>query len=322
MKKVSLFVLSLLVLLLASCSMDSEVKDQLGYDVLTVTSDVDLISGGDINSRSITGDLIVGDPIVGVLLNMNDGSFEGIPENVFYIQYLGDGESEFNGDEMEYNYILHCPRIIYDVYDEAGSGGAYTTGRAFWWYMRTYFSKTSEEINNDWYVALTLLIEKRSDELPLPDIKDCIVISSTEPDMEIELPSLPLDIAENEMVIFNYAEDIPEYINGLCNTAYADRFFKNVEGYDEMKAKAFYISKNYNLYCPSVLDDVYAEYIESAGIELDKDPEPAGDSFWKYMSTYFNISFGGVKEQGFQIVYDALLTAEKLPYPQAIDYSN
>ena len=108
-----IYMLILAVVLTASCSMgmwnggqDSSIVDD-GKPVteLYFRSNVDAIEKGvtKISARSnVAGegkaDMIIGEPIVGVLLTFSAATEFGYGADVCYLQYLGDGVTKDNGD--------------------------------------------------------------------------------------------------------------------------------------------------------------------------------------------------------------------------------
>ena len=151
-----IYMLILAVVLTASCSMgmwnggqDSSIVDD-GKPVteLYFRSNVDAIEKGvtKISARSNgagegKADMIIGEPIVGVLLTFSAATEFGYGADVCYLQYLGDGVTKDNGDgSLIYNYILFCPPIIQETYYEGRGIEAFNTGNAFWWYMYIYFN--------------------------------------------------------------------------------------------------------------------------------------------------------------------------------------
>jgi hypothetical protein len=98
--------------------------------------------------------------VVGVLLKYtSEGAYNATvysrDDNTFSIYCLFDRHG-FNGDGMEFNYVLYVPRDIRDQYI-AGGGFNPDSGDPFWWYMRTYLGLSMQNIAADWPSAIDLL---------------------------------------------------------------------------------------------------------------------------------------------------------------------
>lgn len=281
---------------------------------LRFISDVDSIEKQETTSAAFRSmDDRTGDPITGVMLRY--AIAPGYDAYTFYLQYLGDGKTAFNGDGMEYNYILYVPEIILDAYSEASGEHNHGQGTAFWVYMDTYMNMSKQEVKENWYEALTILIEE-PDNLPVPAAEDYYSHPWVADKAGYPLPD-DFDIANIEEgrihIISMQQKDrypAPTYKN---SSMYNSNFrFRGVSDSSAITENCFYVSSDGCLYYPDALVTAYTEY---KGEETT-----SGDPLWKYLETYFGISLDEVKEQGLQIAIDALTEAEELPYPSAEDY--
>ena len=110
-----------------------------------------------------------GEPVVGVLLKYtNDGNYNNdvfpVDEKTFAIYCLFD-QHGFNGDNMEFNYVLYVPEGIVTEY--INQGGAYPqSGNPFWWYMKKFMNSSINVILNDWPSTIDILIG--NNDMPVP----------------------------------------------------------------------------------------------------------------------------------------------------------
>ena len=156
------------MLLIVSCS--ANVDKNSG---LLVESNIDSISG----TRS---SLIYGEPIIrdgkGVMMIFRDrGQIPFyVPDDCFYLYYVGDGKTIENGDGTKFNYVLRCPSALAEAHDEAFNSGeaAYQSGDAFWVYMSTYIDENITFEGRDFNVILPLLLEHKGEKLPYPNAQD------------------------------------------------------------------------------------------------------------------------------------------------------
>lgn len=133
----------------------------LGYDKLplpVVASDDS--EEGKLGSDDTPSDTLDGKEFKGVLL-----VYARTYGTLFKLEYLGDGFSDYNGDGMEYNFILTCPRVLVDDYAEIIGYDDFGTGNAFWNYMRTYLGMSMNQIESDWISVLDMLVD--NPDLPL-----------------------------------------------------------------------------------------------------------------------------------------------------------
>lgn len=166
-KLMKYFCVSALLIFLASCNPSGNTPSGL-----KVISDVEYIEREGTRIAEKTSIDISGDPIIGVVCNFigYDSSENGRENFTFYLEYLGDGKSNFNGSGMEFNYILYVPKVIPDTFAEA-SGEEIINGDPFWWYMKTYCGLSMTDVRTDWYSSLDYLLES-DNPLPLPDAED------------------------------------------------------------------------------------------------------------------------------------------------------
>ena len=101
-----------------------------------------------------------GKELIGVLL-----SYAYTDDPLFRLQYLGDGQVEYNGDGMAFNFILVCPEKLLEAYAAETGYADRGSGDPFWWYMRTYHNLYLDEIYADWRPVLDLLVD--NPDLPL-----------------------------------------------------------------------------------------------------------------------------------------------------------
>lgn len=188
MKKTLSILIVMLAFVLISCSpnikspeneipnqetTESEDTDQgqVNKDYLIVLTNLD--DDTSVYSRGISKEL----PLKGVALKYYDGSLFQDPsiklenENAFFFEYMGEDASYFNGDNMEFNAVLHVPNCIQVAYSD-GNGVNPESGNPFWWYMSTYFNKKLIEIRNDWIGTINFLLSLRSEKLPMPNSED------------------------------------------------------------------------------------------------------------------------------------------------------
>ena len=161
------FYISALLVVIASCNPSGDTPGGL-----KVISDVEYIERDGTRIAEKTSIDISGDPIIGVVCNLigYDSTEDGREDFTFYLEYLGDGKTNFNGTGMEFNYILYVPKVIPDTFAEA-SGEEIINGDPFWWYMKTYCGLSMTDVRTDWYSSLDYLLES-DNPLPLPDAED------------------------------------------------------------------------------------------------------------------------------------------------------
>lgn len=175
MKKTPWLFIALLTFLLISCSSniktpENNIQKHENTDYLVVLTNLD---DETIVSRAISKEL----PLKGVALKYYDGSLFQDPsiklenENAFFFEYMGEDASYFNGDNMEFNAVLHVPNCIQVAYSD-GKGINPNSGNPFWWYMSTYLNKNINEIRNDWIETINFLLSLRSEKLPMPNSED------------------------------------------------------------------------------------------------------------------------------------------------------
>ena len=190
MKKTLSILIVMLAFVLISCSpnikspeneipnqetTESEDTDhgQVNKDYLIVLTNLD--DDTSVNSRGISKEL----PLKGVALKYYDGSLFQDPsiklenENAFFFEYMGEDASNFNGDNMEFNAVLHVPNCIQVAYSD-GDGINPNSGNPFWWYMSTYLNKSYNEIRSNWVDTINHLLTLRSEKLPLPKSEDVV----------------------------------------------------------------------------------------------------------------------------------------------------
>ena len=127
MKRI-LIVLSLIVLVLVcSCDPSTDTPSTGSVSGYTVDGNVDRIGSGRAASSSVRSPYVVGEEIVGVLLQLNEDD-----PDTFYVEYLGDGEIQTNGDGMKYNYILYIPPYIQTAYEKAIRSGGTCPSTSVW----------------------------------------------------------------------------------------------------------------------------------------------------------------------------------------------
>ena len=283
-------------------------------DSLRFISDVDSIEKQETPSAAIrSAKDRTGDPIAGVMLRY--AIAPGYDAYTFYLQYLGDGETAFNGDGMEYNYILYVPEIILAAYSEASGEYDHGKGTAFWVYMDTYMDVSRLEVKENWHEALIILLEE-PDNLPVPDAKDYYSHPWVADKAGYPLPADfdAASIEEGKLYIISMQQKdrypAPAYRK---SSRYNDGFrFRGISDSSAIKGNCFYVSSDGSLYYPEALTTAYNKYKGEETI--------SGDPLWKYLETYFKISLSQVKEEGLQIAIDALTEDETLPYPSAEDY--
>ena len=280
---------------------------------LRFISDVDSIEKQETTSAVRSMEDRTGDPIIGVMLRY--AIAPGYDAYTFYLQYLGDGKTDFNGDGMEYNYILYVPEIILAAYSEASGEYDHGKGTAFWVYMDTYMDMSRLEVKENWYEALMILLEE-PDNLPVPDAKDYYSHPWVADKAGYPLPDDfdAASIEEGKLYIISMQQKdrypAPTYEN---SSMYNSNFrFRGVSDNSAITENCFYVGSDGSLYYPDALVAAYNEYKGEETI--------SGDPLWKYLATYFGISLAQVKEQGLQIAIDALTEAETLPYPSAEEY--
>lgn len=239
----------------------------------------------------------------------------GYDAYTFYLQYLGDGKTAFNGDGMAYNYILYVPEIILAAYSEASGEYDQGKGTAFWVYMDTYMDMPRLEVKENWHEALMILLEE-PDNLPVPDAKDYYSHPWVADKAGYPLPDdfNPASIEEGKLYIISMQQKdrypAPTYEK---SSRYKEDFrFRDASDSSAITENCFYVSSDGSLYYPDALVKAYTEY--------KGEVTTSGDPLWKYLETYFGISLDEVKGQGLQIAIDALTEAETLPYPSAEDY--
>ena len=161
------FCISVLLALFAGCGPADVTPD--GLNVISDVEYIERTAAEETNGRKSD---ISGDPIVGVVCNLIGYDSAGNDKDAFtfYLEYLGDGKTNFNGSGMEFNYILYVPKVIPDTFAEA-SGEEIINGDPFWWYMKTYCGLSMTDVRTDWYAALDYLLEAE-EPLPLPEAED------------------------------------------------------------------------------------------------------------------------------------------------------
>ena len=216
---------------------------------------------------------------------------------------------------MEYNYILYVPGIILDAYSEASGEYNHGQGTAFWVYMDIYMGMSRLEVKENWYEALSILLEN-PDNLPVPDAEDYYSHPWVADKAGYPLPDdfNPASIEGGQLYIISMQQKdrypAPTYEK---SSKYNNSFrFRDVSDSSAIKENCFYVSSDGSLYYPDALVKAYNEY---KGEETTN-----GDPLWKYLVTYFGISLAEVDGQVLQIAIDALTEAETLPYPSAEDY--
>ena len=115
-----------------------------------------------------------GEAVVGVLLkHSSEGAYNSTvfskDPNTFSIFCLF-GAHGFNGDKMEFNYVLYVPEDIYAKY-KAANGKNPTSGNPFWWYMVTYYKLDVNTISTNWPAIIdTLCNQTKCPEAQTKDI--------------------------------------------------------------------------------------------------------------------------------------------------------
>lgn len=313
MKRV-LIVLSLIVLVLVcSCNPSTDTPSTGSASGYTVESNVDRIGSGRAASSSARSSYVVGEEIVGVLLQLNE-----VDPDTFYVEYLGDGEIQTNGDGMKYNYILYIPPYIQTAY-ENGGGFRPDTGNPFWWYMSVYFGLGMKEIRNDYEYALDLLLDRKGSLLPIPSASDVTGDWKSQYSNE-DISSIVIpEHKDGELFFIRYDNHHDQPLTGTLGRIeiawQSQGPFTNQGGseYKDVIQYGFYLDENWTLFCPMELFDAFRVYDEWNGL-TDK-------AFWKYMDTYFDIS--EMKAAGMNdhvTVINALIEAESLPIPVVEEY--
>ena len=313
MKRV-LIVLSLIVLVLVcSCDPSTDTPSTGSASGYTVESNVDRIGSGRAASSSARSSYVVGEEIVGVLLQLNEDD-----PDTFYVEYLGDGEIQTNGDGMKYNYILCIPPYIQTAY-ENGGGFRPDTGNPFWWYMSVYFGLGMMEIRNDYEYALDLLLDSKGSLLPIPSASDVTGDWKSQYSSE-DISSIVIpEHKDGDLFFIRYDNHHDQPLTGTLgrlDIAWQSQGpFANQGGaeYKDVVQYGFYFGGDMTLYCPMVLLDAFSEYGEWYDL-TDK-------AFWKYMDTYFDIS--EMKAAGMNdhvTVVNALIEAGQLPIPDVDKY--
>ena len=313
MKRV-LIVLSLIVLVLVcSCNPSTDTPSTGSASGYTVESNVDRIGSGRAASSSARSSYVVGEEIVGVLLQLNE-----VDPDTFYVEYLGDGEIQTNGDGMKYNYILYIPPYIQTAY-ENGGGFRPDTGNPFWWYMSVYFGLGMMEIRNDYEYALDLLLDRKGSLLPIPSASDVTGDWKSQYSSE-DISSIVIpEQKDGELFFIRYDNHHDQPLTGTLGRIeiawQSQGPFTNQGGseYKDVIQYGFYLDENWTLFCPMELFDAFRVYDEWNGL-TDK-------AFWKYMDTYFDIS--EMKAAGMNdhvTVINALIEAESLPIPVVEEY--
>ena len=165
-----ILVLVSVVMIVVSCA-EPSAQNESG---ILVESNIDAITSSGRSS------IVYGEPIIregkGVMLIFRDNGLIpfDVSDDCFYLYYAGDGETIKNGDGDEFNYVLRCPSILAEVYNEAFDKGeaAYQTGNAFWIYARTYIDESISFESRDFNIILPLLLEYKGEKLPYPTAED------------------------------------------------------------------------------------------------------------------------------------------------------
>lgn len=313
MKRV-LIVLSLIVLVLVcSCDPSTDAPASGSATGYTVDGNVDRIGSGMAATGSVRSSYVVGEEIVGVLLQLNEDD-----PDTFYVEYLGDGEIQTNGDGMKYNYILYIPPYIQTVYEEGG-GFRPDTGNPFWWYMSVYFGLGMMEIRNDYEYALDLLLDKKGSLLPIPSACDVTGDWKSQYSSE-DISSIVIpEYNDGELFFIRYDNHHDQPLTGTLgrlDIAWQSQGpFANQGGteYKDVIQYGFYLDENRTLFCPMELFDAFRVYDNWNGL-TDK-------AFWKYMDTYFDISeMKAARMNDHVTVINALIEAGQLPIPDVDKY--
>ena len=302
MKRV-LIVLSLIVLVLVcSCDPSTDTPSTGSVSGYTVESNVDRIGSGRAASSSARSSYVVGEEIVGVLLQLNEDD-----PDTFCVEYLGAGEIQTNGDGMKYNYILYIPPYIQTAY-ENGGGFRPDTGNPFWWYMSVYFGLGMKEIRNDYEYALDLLLDSKGSLLPIPFASDVTGDWKSQYSSE-DISSIVIPEHKDGDLFFirydnHHAQPLTGTLGRLEIAWQSQGPFANQGGaeYKDVVQYGFYFGGDMTLYCPMVLLDAFSEYGEWYDL-TDK-------AFWKYMDTM----------NDHVTVINALIEAESLPIPVVEEY--
>ena len=299
MKKLLGILLSvLLTVYFISCSAGSPEPPEQAEAGKGFTVESDVASILSWNEQSISR-VVAGDPIVGVLLQFDEG-------DSFRIEFID--ELRYNGDGMAYNYILHVPEMIAEIYKEGG-GHNPESGNPFWWYMSTYFNLSMQEFKDSYYKALNFLIGKVGQTLPLPEVGKVKNNWTSSYDEDLDLVE-PIEIEEKTLTLID--PDPQTVLNDISITHQNNGPFTQGDGYGDIIDRAFYISPKGTLYYPMALADVYEQYKGEYRLN--------GNPLWMYSETYFDISLSDVKIHGIDILIDKLRQAESLPYPTVEAY--
>lgn len=313
MKRV-LIVLSLIVLVLVcSCDPSTDAPANGSATGYTVESNVDRIGAGRSASGSVRSSYVVGEEIVGVLLQLNEDD-----PDTFYVEYLGDGEIQTNGDGMKYNYILYIPPYIQTAY-ENGGGFRPDTGNPFWWYMSVYFRLSMQEIRNDYEYALDLLLDRKGSMLPIPSASDVTGDWKSQYSSEYISSIVIPEHKDGDLFFIRYDNHHDQPLTGplgRLEIAWQSQGpFTNQGGseYKDVIQYGFYLDENWTLFCPMELFDAFRVYDEWNGL-TDK-------AFWKYMDTYFDISeMKAARMNDHGTVINDLIEAGQLPIPDVDEY--
>lgn len=253
-------------------------------------------------------DVVIGEPIVGVLLDFRPAADYGYGADVCYLHYLGDGILKDNGEGMMFNYILYCPPIIQKTYYEGRGIDAISSGNSFWWYMSTYFNLSIDQIKEDWYSALNILLKQ--DELPVPKSSD------VQGEWQEPLPVLPsISIPEfdpkNEIIVLTEIySPVTVTMSSYANDPMIFSPYGKLGGYDSVVYNAFYISKDGpKVYFPMAILDAYDNHMYS---------------MWMYMEDYLGLPKEKVDAEGLQLIVNKLLEASEygtkpLPFPEGAE---
>lgn len=282
MKKILSIVLFSILISLISCTPDIAEPDH--PDQLRLVSNVDKIKESDntaANSRSLEDR--IGEPIIGVLLKFTDEGawnedIRPVDKETFSLYCIFTTRE--NGDGMKYNYVLYVPECIKTEY-QAVTGDYRHSGNPFWWYMRNYLDLSYTEIKNDWYSALSLLLE--SDNLPYPDRND-FTEENTDEDGNFLKPVKNLFIrSENGMDYeLGVRQTSPSPMRKLKDhrmTATAEEqkdfiLVKYSDNYDE--------EGSHTIFYPDEIEEAYKKE------NPDYDGE-SGDPFWSYIRKYYGL---------------------------------
>ena len=282
MKRV-LIVLSLIVLVLVcSCDPSTDTPSTGSASGYTVESNVDRIGSGRAASSSARSSYVVGEEIVGVLLQLNEDD-----PDTFYVEYLGDGEIQTNGDGMKYNYI--------------------------------HFGLGMMEIRNDYEYALDLLLDSKGSLLPIPSASDVTGAWKSQYSSE-DISSIVIpEHKDGDLFFIRYDNHHDQPLTGTLGRLeiawQSQGPFANQGGseYKDVIQYGFYLDENWTLFCPMELFDAFRVYDNWNGL-TDK-------AFWKYMDTYFDVS--EMKAAGMNdhvTVVNDLIEAGQLPIPDVDKY--